>query len=104
MPLLPCAGQKALLDLFRVHLPAGELRERGGKVRHLLHRQKKRERHGRAVVARLDPALVPLKKLRPTKGCAVLFGFQRTGGGYRESPLTFHVEKLRGLQPSFLIF
>ena len=38
------------------------------------------------------------------KGCAVLFGFQRTGGGYRESPLTFHAEKLRGLQPSFLIF
>ena len=38
------------------------------------------------------------------KGCAVLFGFQRTGGGYRESPLTFHAEKLRGLQPIFLIF
>ena len=44
------------------------------------------------------------KKIRSTKGCAVLFGFQRTGGGYRESPLTFHAEKLRGLQPSFLIF
>ena len=57
---MPCAGQKALLDLFRAHLPAGELRERGGKVRRLLHGQKKRERHGSAVIARLDPALVSL--------------------------------------------
>lgn len=47
--------------------------------------------------------LLGTKKLRPTKGCAVLFGFQRTGGDYRESPLTFHVEKLRGLQPSFYL-
>lgn len=44
------------------------------------------------------------KKIRPTKGCAVLFGFQRTGGGYRESPLTFRDEKLRGLQQSFFNF
>ena len=48
--------------------------------------------------------LLGTKKLCPTKGCAVLFGFQRTGGGYRESPLTFHAEKLRGLQPSFFNF
>lgn len=44
------------------------------------------------------------RRQKEGKGCAVLFGFQRTGGGYRESPLTFHAEKLRGLQPSFLIF
>ena len=30
-------------------------------------------------------------------GCASMYG------GYRESPLTFHAEKLRGLKPSFLI-
>ena len=44
------------------------------------------------------------RRQKEGKGCAVLFSFQRTGGGYRESPLTFHAEKLRGLQPSFLIF
>ena len=44
------------------------------------------------------------RRQKEGKGCAVLFGFQRTGGGYRESPLTFHAEKLRGLQPIFLIF
>lgn len=37
---------------------------------------------------------------------AVLFGFQKTGGGYRENPLTFHTEKLRGegYNQAFLIF
>lgn len=43
------------------------------------------------------------RRQKEGKECAVLFGFQRTGGGYRESPLTFHAEKLRGLQPSFLL-
>ena len=44
------------------------------------------------------------RRQKEGKECAVLFGCQRTGGGYRESPLTFHAEKLRGLQPNFLIF
>ena len=44
------------------------------------------------------------RRQKEGKECAVLFGFQRTGGGYRESPLTFSAEKARGLQPNFLIF
>ena len=44
------------------------------------------------------------RRQKEGKECAVLFGCQRTSRGYRESPLTFHAEKLRGLQPSFLIF
>ena len=44
------------------------------------------------------------RRQKEGKGCAVLFGFQRTGGGYRESPLTFHAEKLRGLCAKILNF
>ena len=33
------------------------------------------------------------RRQKEGKGCAVLFDFQRTGGGYRESPLTFHAER-----------
>lgn len=44
------------------------------------------------------------RQQREGKECAVLFGFQGTDGGKRKSPLTFHAEKSRGLQPDFLIF
>lgn len=44
------------------------------------------------------------RRQKEGKECAVLFGFQRTGGGYRESPLTFHAEKLRGLCAKILNF
>ena len=59
---LPCAGQETLLDFFRAQLSAGKLRERGGKLFHLPHWQQKAQRHRRAVVARLDTALVIFNK------------------------------------------
>lgn len=33
------------------------------------------------------------RRQKEGKECAVQFSFQRTGGGYRESPLTFHGKK-----------
>ena len=44
------------------------------------------------------------RRQKEGKGCAVLFSFQRTGGGYRESPPHFPCRKVEGATTKFFNF